>query len=306
MMKKITLLLLLVSMMVPMTLSAQKVKKNILTDMKVRNDNISLLKKNVPAPANKQLQNLSIFTKSLRRAPKAAPSADAVIWDFEDESQFAEWTLVDYDDDGFGWNYHNNQDQTSDKMTPHDGDGLVYSASYDNEREKALYPDNWMISPEVNLGGMLSLWACGQDASWCGEVFGVFVCVGNSIDPDKFVQVGTDITATGVMTEYTFDLSEYAGKTGRFAIRHYNISDMFMLNIDDVCLDVNATYVPDPTIPTNLTADPAATTADVAWDGAEGDSWNLRYRVYNPDDIKITLWDFTEDNYSEQFDEGWY
>ena len=306
MMKKITMLLLLVSMMIPMTLCAQKVKKNALTDGAMLKSDRSMLKKNVPAPANKQVQNFSKFTKgiSLHRAPKAAPSADAVIWDFEDESQFAEWTLVDYDDDGFGWNYHNNLDQASDKMTPHDGDGLVYSASYDNEREKALNPDNWMISPEVNLGGMLSLWACGQDASWCEEVFGVFVCVGNSIDPDDFVQVGTDITATGVMTEYTFDLSEYAGKTGRFAIRHYNISDMFLLNIDDVCLDVNATYIPDPTDPTILTVEPSANTADVKWDGAKGDSWNLRYKKYDITDQNF-LWDFTFDNYKDQFNEGW-
>ena len=299
MMKKITLLLLLVSMLIPMTLSAQKVKKNVLTDMKARTVNSSVLMKNVPAPANKQLQNLSIFTKSMRRAPKAAPSADAVIWNFESEDQFNQWTIVDNDGDGYVWEYYN------EIMTAHGGNGLVSSASYDNDSETPLTPDNWMISPEVDLGGVLSLWACGQDASWCMEVFGVFVCVGNSTNPTDFVQVGTNETATGVMTEYTFDLSEYAGQTGRFAIRHYNVTDMYRLNVDDVCLDVNATYVPDPTDPTTLTADPAATTADVAWDGAEGDSWNLRYRVYNPDDRKITLWDFTVDNFESLLDEGW-
>ena len=299
MMKKITLLLLLVSMLIPMTLSAQKVKKNVLTDMKARTVNSSVLMKNVPAPADKKVQKLSNFTKSLRRAPKAAPSADAVIWNFESEDQFNQWTIVDNDGDGYVWEYYN------EIMTAHGGNGLVSSASYDNDSETPLTPDNWMISPEVDLGGVLSLWACGQDASWCMEVFGVFVCVGNSTNPTDFVQVGTNETATGVMTEYTFDLSEYAGQTGRFAIRHYNVTDMYRLNVDDVCLDVNATYVPDPTAPTTLTADPAATTADVAWDGAEGDSWNLRYRVYNPDDRKITLWDFTVDNFESLLDEGW-
>ena len=299
MMKKITLLLLLVSMLIPMTLSAQKVKKNVLTDMKARTVNSSVLMKNVPAPADKKVQKLSNFTKSLRRAPKAAPSADAVIWNFESEDQFNQWTIVDNDGDGYVWEYYN------EIMTAHGGNGLVSSASYDNDSETPLTPDNWMISPEVDLGGVLSLWACGQDASWCMEVFGVFVCVGNSTNPTDFVQVGTNETATGVMTEYTFDLSEYAGQTGRFAIRHYNVTDMYRLNVDDVCLDVNATYVPDPTDPTTLTADPAATTADVAWDGAEGDSWNLRYRVYNPDDRKITLWDFTVDNFESLLDEGW-
>ena len=167
MMKKITLLLLLVSMLIPMTLSAQKVKKNVLTDMKARTVNSSVLMKNVPAPANKQLQNLSIFTKSMRRAPKAAPSADAVIWNFESEDQFNQWTIVDNDGDGYVWEYYN------EIMTAHGGNGLVSSASYDNDSETPLTPDNWMISPEVDLGGVLSLWACGQDASFCDEVFGV-------------------------------------------------------------------------------------------------------------------------------------
>ena len=123
MMKKITLLLLLVSMLIPMTLSAQKVKKNVLTDMKARTVNSSVLMKNVPAPANKQLQNLSIFTKSMRRAPKAAPSADAVIWNFESEDQFNQWTIVDNDGDGYVWEYYN------EIMTAHGGNGLVSSAS---------------------------------------------------------------------------------------------------------------------------------------------------------------------------------
>ena len=303
MIRKITLFLLLVSMMIPMTLSAQEVKKDVLTNLLFSKDNRSLLKKNVLAPADKRVQKLSNFTKSMRRAPKAAPSANAVTWDFESEAQFNEWTLVDSDGDGYVWEYFNNEGLSEGRMTAHGGDGLVFSASYDNDTGP-LTPDNWLISPKVTLGGVLSFWACGQDASWCDEVFGVFVCTGNSTDPTDFVQVGSDKTATGEMTEYTFDLSEYAGQTGRFAIRHYKVTDMFYLNIDDVCLDYNSAYVPDPTDPTNLTADAAATTADVAWNGAEGDSWNLRYRVYNPNEAKNLLWDLTIDNYESQI-EGW-
>lgn len=291
-------------MMIPMTLSAQDVRKDVLTNLLLSKDNRSLLKKNVPAPADKRVQKLSNFTKSLRRAPKADPSADAIIWDFESEDQFNEWTIVDSDGDGFNWQFFNNTGLTTGRMTAHDGEGLVASASYDNDTHTALTPDNWLISPVVTLGGGLSFWACGQDGTYCDEVFGVFVCVGNSTNPADFVRVGTDKTATGSYVEYEFDLSQYAGQTGRFAIRHYNVTDMFFLNIDDVCLDINATYVPDPTDPTNLTADPAATTADVAWGGAEGDSWNLRYKVDNPNEKQTFLWDLTIDNYESQID-GW-
>ena len=231
--------------------------------------------------------------------PMTLSAQDAYTWDFESEDQLEEWTIVDKDGDGFNWQYFNNEGSSS--MYTHGGEGLMYSASYDYDNGKELTPDNWLISPEVTLDGVLSLWARGQDASYCEEVFGIFVCVGNSTDPDNFVQVGSDITATGEMTKYSFDLSTYAGQTGRFAIRHYQTTDMFILNIDDVCLNPNEIYIPIPTLPTNITVTPAATTATVTWDGADGDSWNIRYNEYNPNAF---LCDLTNDNFVSQL-EGW-
>lgn len=305
-MKKFTWLLSLASLMVPMTLSAQQVKKDVTSDVTLLKGSSSLLKKNVPAPADKQVQKLSGLTKgsSLRRGPKAEPSADAVVWDFESEDQFNEWTLVDKDGDGYNWEYYNNEGKETGRMTAHEGNGLVASASYDNDTGNALTPDNWMISPEVSLGGVLSFWACGQDASYAAEVFGVYVCEGSSTDPADFVQVGEDKTATDVMTMYDFDLSEYAGKTGRIAIRHYHVTDMFFLDIDDVCIDNSSTYILDPEDPTDITVAPTATSAVVTWEGADGDNWNLRYKVYNPNEKVELLWDLPVDGYEDQV-EGW-
>ena len=302
-MKKFTLFLLLASMMIPMTLSAQREKREALADGVVLDGSRSLLRKNVTASANTEVQKITpsvMGGKSLRRAMPRRASDKAIIWDFESEDQLAEWTIVDNDGDGFNWNYYNNLDMEGGHMTPHQGEGLVFSASYDNASSTPLTPDNWLISPEVTLGGMLSFWACGQDASYCEEVFGVYVCEGTSTNPADFVQVGTDMVATGEMKEYAFDLSAYEGKVGRFAIVHHKCTDMFYLNIDDVCLDVGTEYMPEPTTPVNVTADPTATTADVAWDGAEGDSWNLRYRVYDPNEAQTILWDLTIDNYQSQ------
>ena len=291
-------------MMIPMTLIAQVVKNDASTEKNVSKGYRSVLRKNVTAPANQQVRKLSTSIKDMLRAPKFTPSADAITWDFESEDVFNEWTIVDKDNDGFKWEYHNNEGLESGIMEAHGGYGLVVSASYDNDSHQILTPDNWIISPEVTLGGALSLWACGQDASYAAEVFGIFVCVGNSTNPDDFVQVGADKTTTSEWASYEYDLSSYAGQTGRFAIRHYNVSDQFILKVDDVCLDVNAVLLPDPTAPTNITADPAATTADVAWDGAEGDTWNLRYKVYVPNEKQSFLWDLTVANYSSQVD-GW-
>ena len=52
----------------------------------------------------------------------------------------------------------------------------------------------------------------------------------------KFTQVGEDITTVNAMTKYTFDLSDYSG-TGAIAIRHYNVTDMMRLAIDDISLE---------------------------------------------------------------------
>ena len=39
---------------------------------------------------------------------------------------------------------------------------------------------------------------------------------------------------TGNWYEYSVDLSSYAGQAGYVAIRHFNCTDMFLLNVDDI------------------------------------------------------------------------
>jgi hypothetical protein len=97
----------------------------------------------------------------------------------------------------------------------------------------ALTPDNWLISPYAVLDGTFSFKAIGQDANYCAEVFGVYVSTTGTA-PEDFVQVGEDFIATGEWAEYSVDLSEFAGKTGYIAIRHYNVTDMYMLVIDNI------------------------------------------------------------------------
>ena len=236
---------------------------------------------------------------------RVTPNADgALVWDFEDASQFAEFTLVDNDGDGYNWQYYNNEGLTTGQMTTHGGMGIISSASYINDEATGggmpVTPDNWLISPVVDLGGTLTFWAMGQDASWCDEVFGVYVCIGESTSPADFVQIGTDKTATDEYVLYDFDLSQYAGQTGRFAIVHHNVTDMFMLNIDDITLNASAVVIPEPTLPTELTVEPAATYADVAWvPGENNDTWNLRYREVSEGEV------FFEGFDGDAIPEGW-
>ena len=63
----------------------------------------------------------------------------------------------------------------------------------------------------------------------------------------------------------------------------------------------------DPaTMPTNVTVTPDATFADVAWEGAEGDNWNIRWRPWTDTSGAPHFWDLTLDNYSEQINEGFW
>ena len=78
---------------------------------------------------------------------------------------------------------------------------------------------------------------------------------------------------------YTFTIS--------FAIEH----DQTELVIDDPSV---------PTAPVDITADPAATTASIAWVAGENNStWNLRYRPY-VDPPQDRFWDFPLHGYQEQ------
>ena len=68
------------------------------------------------------------------------------------------WTVIDADEDGYGW------DATylfQDTSATHSGDGVIASASW-NSVAGPLFPDNWLISPAVSLTGNchLSFWVC--------------------------------------------------------------------------------------------------------------------------------------------------
>ena len=153
-------------------------------------------------------------------------------WDFEDADQAAEFTLVDADGDGKGWTWIN------DKVKTHSGDGVMYSASYD--ATGALTPDNWIITPKVKLGGQFSFWAVAQEntTSYANEKFQVYLYQGDEwTSVDDFVAITDIYTTTIDYQQVIADLSAYEGY-GYLAIRHFNCTDQFWLNIDDIELTV--------------------------------------------------------------------
>ncbi len=149
-------------------------------------------------------------------------------WDFEDADQAGEFTLVDADGDGKGWTWIN------DKVKAHSGAGVMYSASYDTSG--ALTPDNWIITPKVKLGGQFSFWAVAQEnmTTYANEKFQVYLYEGDEwTSVDDFVAISDIYTTTVDYQQVVADLSAYEGY-GYLAIRHFNCTDQFWLDIDDI------------------------------------------------------------------------
>ena len=178
------------------------------------------------------------------------PALPGMTYDF-DNSTMQGWTSVDADGDGYGWYV------ASEIMSTgygHNGSNdCVLSQSYSNSTG-ILYPDNYLVSPQVQLGGVLRFYACAQDASYAAEHFGVAVSTTNTnpssfsmvqewtmsakaapADNGKPVRNSRSGRAQGNWYEYTVDLSAYSGM-GYVAIRHFNCSDMFYLDVDDITI----------------------------------------------------------------------
>ena len=123
---------------------------------------------------------------------------------FESGNIPAEWSIVDYDGDGYNWSTIHLDDNNGH----YNGDYCATSASYANY--KALTPDNWLIIPNVELGGTLTFVARGQDASWPAENFGVFVTQQSfdAVQASDWVEVSTadhSKVITGLTANTTYD-----------------------------------------------------------------------------------------------------
>ena len=110
------------------------------------------------------------------------------LYDFEDGTTQG-WTTIDADGDGFNWGLHA-PDATYTSDVGHDGSSYYFnSASYDNDSGTALSPNNFLVSPQVTLGGTISFWAQAQDPSYAAEHFGVAVSTTSATNASAFTTI---------------------------------------------------------------------------------------------------------------------
>ncbi len=173
---------------------------------------------------------------------------------FEGGSLPTGWTVIDADNDGNNWEH------SSTGLGAGYGHGgsdyCMLSKSYDNN-SGALTPDNWLITPAINLtaNSTLKFYVCGQDANWQSEHYGVFISTTNATSTSAFTMLNQWTVGTakvqGAWEERIVDLSAYTGQTVYIAFRHWNVTDMFYIDLDDVSINAIPT---SPTIVSNPTS----------------------------------------------------
>ncbi len=185
------------------------------------------------------LDDVKVYSGEMPEPPQPPAPARNPFWDFEEATDLDGWANVDQDGDNKKWSRYDTEGGTN--ITYHSPYFVMTSASYDSSG--VLTPDNWLITPAIIIpdnDAQLSFWANGQDPDYAEEHLAIYI--GASQDPSEMVRIdgGEDIVTTGEVTNYTYDLSAYAGATMYVAFRHYNVTDMFRVNIDDV--EVTGTY----------------------------------------------------------------
>ena len=136
------------------------------------------------------------------------------------------WTTIDNNSDGYDWYVDNNIE------IAHGGTHIAASASYvyDNDIHN-ISPDNWLITPQVELKGTMSVWLRSA-LYWQPDNFAIYVSTTGKSVADFNTVLVAETEAGGEYTEYTVNLSSYNGQEGYIAIRHFNSEGMRLL-LDD-------------------------------------------------------------------------
>ncbi len=170
-----------------------------------------------------------------------APAQVALYWsdNFDDEN-ISDWTLIDSDGDGENWK--------TIQITDDDGNPAQIAPtpvlrSYSWYPGGPLSPDNWAISPAIDLSYSSSdvflIWeVMAVDPDWDEEHYTVYVATEKNINAFLNSTVMYDepsLDGVNALTQRSLDVTGFAGEpTVYVAFRHHGVTNQFTMEIDNV------------------------------------------------------------------------
>ncbi|MBQ1430899.1 MAG: choice-of-anchor J domain-containing protein [Firmicutes bacterium] len=217
----------------------------------------------------------------------AAPAVADSVTTYTFEEGLDGWTTIDADGDGHNWFWTTDLSSIDAYYSElnwdevdhyHDSPGSVMSASYSNGFGE-LRPNNYLVSPKVELGGSISFYTCPLDDNYVNEKLGVFVSTGSNTNAADFVEVQSWTLTADHWKQYTADLSAFSGE-GYVAIRHYDSYDVYMCMVDDITItEPVQTHVHDFT----YSADGATLTATCSEEGCDLPDGKVSFSIVAPE-----------------------
>lgn len=140
------------------------------------------------------------------------------------------WTSIDADGDADVWTFE------STGYVPHSGSFSAVSASYNSV---ALTPDNYLVTPKMTINSAdlkLHFFAAAQDIDWAAEHYSVMVSTTGTATTD-FTEIFNETLSDTAYHQITLPLTAYNGQQIYVAFRHWNVTNMFTMKIDDISID---------------------------------------------------------------------
>lgn len=215
-------------------------------------------------------------------------------------------TVLDGDFDGINW--------MNSSTLQAQGDGhneslrYAYSESWTTVMRPGLTPDNFLVTPLIAATetSVFTFFVCSDWYAYVGEHYGVAISTKSNTEPTDFTTIAewtlTDKSRDndqGPWHEHNIDLSEYAGQNIYVAIRHFECSNIYRIDVDDISV---TTEEGGCDAPANFNGILNESSISLNWDAAEdAASYNV-YRSNTGDDYEIVA-NITENYFEENVTE---
>ena len=185
---------------------------------------------------------------------ESAPAESSFSFNFSDGT-LGGWRSLDADGDGYGW--YNTAEQIGpgygykDDYCAMSHSFYSYVTENGNQYGMPLTPDNYLVTEKkyaITESSQLSFLVCALDPKSHAEHYGVAITMVDNASAEDFFTIFEETIVNEKIDEWdgmtpqtewvlrTVDLSKYAGEEVYIAIRHFNCSDQFVINVDDIAL----------------------------------------------------------------------